>query len=160
MRKFLHRLWWSAAALHIYVDRLAAFGRWVGRLLARAFWPTLAFVRNRRVDASLVLVGALVALYTEPPGAGGTTREDIFYGVAWGLGVVACLILIVAAWNLLLAPYRVYKERSDADYATIRQLQRELEGFRYPIEREAQIAQKRSVAASCKSALSCAISGT
>ena len=144
MRGWLRRLWWAMPWLQVRVDRLRAFLYYAWSVLKCATLPTWGFIKNRRVDAGLVLVAGVVFFYrSQPSGKDKVGFNEVISGMLWGLVAVGGLVVAVALWNLALAPYRVYSQMREAKNARIEELAVEVGQLRYSIGQEAAIAEKR-----------------
>jgi hypothetical protein len=140
----LHRLWWSLPRLQVRYDRFVVWASYKSLVLSAAWEPTARFLRDLRADIGLLVVVAFVALYQQPE----WTVGDAVVAILWGLLAAGILIALVFIWNLVRAPYRVFRAMKSELLEENYKLEKELRGYRWPEQQEAELrkAKLRSAA--------------
>ena len=118
------------------------YSEYMHLVLKAAVLPTGRFLKDLRADLGLIVVVALVAVYQHPSGER-ITLADSLTAVIWGFLAAGILVALVFVWNLVQAPYRVYKAMEDELRETNWGLETELQRYRHPESQAAALREAR-----------------
>jgi hypothetical protein len=139
VRGLLHRLWWSMGWLQVRYDRFVIWASYKSLVLKTAWEPTGRFLGSLRAELALLVVVAFVALLQRPE----RTLRDAVGAIFWGLLAAAILIGLVFIWNLVRAPYRVFRAMKSELMDANSKLEEELQAYRWPKQQAAELRKTK-----------------